>query len=527
MLVQGAMGLQRPLHIIAIPAALLYVLRNAASPVFFQAAFNGLHHGRLHHGLLAGFRHPAQPRETSTVTLSATTDSTRSGNSSTGKSKRLSKRIYSRKEQETRDATIAWLEERLQTEDAMSFGRRLFLASPDERQVQGSKTIESIKKILQQSAHNGDAGFDEAAADSVFLGAHALSTQTTAWLGADAWPTAILMHASVPGLSHKALEQVFMRDLAPGSVSGEEISEVVNAFVEATWGDQARRKTARQRGFEGVQISVPPQFACMQYCIGVLWGYALRGLVFRCALDRSMGTLPESLALARKRLERQFSLSEQDSIERAESGAREALGANVGGTLMRYACEFFGHDDWAALCRPTDATIQVMESELEEALPGMAMLSGVDDEEAEYLDILGLDEDDEIELDELVLLLQEDWEAFQRRAVALGGLLADAEALAETEVGQLPRGQRQAALWAQHLVRSGALTGMRREHGSMAAGRIAGPLLRLAAVLRRDFLPSKLRSAASGLNRLFDKVDPNNSGDGDALDPDTEGTEQQ
>merc|ERR1712008_388688 len=109
---------------------------------------------------------------------------------------------------------------------------------------------------------------------------------------------------------------------------------------------------------------------------------------------------------------------------------------------------------------------------------------------------------------------QEEWEAFQRRAVALGGFLADAEALAETQVGQLPRGQRQAALWAQHLVRSGALTGMRREHGSMVAGRIAGPLLRLATVLRRDFLPSKLRSAASGLNSLLNGNDANNSGDG-------------
>merc|ERR1719362_1207091 len=155
------------------------------------------------------------------------------------------------------------------------------------------------------------------------------------------------------------------------------------------------------------------------------------------------------------------------------------------------------------------------------------MLAGVDEDDAEAIAVLGLSEDEDVELDEMVTLLQEEWEAFQRRAVALGGLLADAEALAETEVGQLPRGQRRAALWAQHLVRSGALTGMRREHGSMAAGRIAGPLLRLAAVLRRDFLPSKLRSAASGLNRLFDKVDPNNSGDGDALDPDTEGTEQQ
>ncbi|CAE8638235.1 unnamed protein product, partial [Polarella glacialis] len=286
-------------------------------------------------------------------------------------------------------------------------------------------------------------------------------------------------------------------------VSRAEAQAVLDAYITATWGEASRFN--QTPGIEGIMVSTPPQQGAIQYCIGVLWGYSLRGLIQRLVLDRSLGTMPEFLNDKRQRLERALALDDDS----ASSGADRSLDDDKGAdrskgapSLMQYAMEFFGHADWTALCKPSDPAITLLEAELEETMQGMAMLAsaGAEDDEFEYM-IVGDDDPDSDDSEEMVMLDQEDWEAFQRRATAIGCLLADAEALVGEEVGPLPRGADSG--WVQHLVNSGALSGTRPEQGRMVASKLLAPIQRLAEVLRNRLLPSKLKSAQQGLNELF------------------------
>lgn len=430
--------------------------------------------------------------------------------------KRRGKKATRRQEQMAREAAAAWLDDRMRTLDGRAIGHRLFMAPTDQRRQRAEEGLEAVRTLLAEADKADTGALEEATADAVLLSTHMFAAQAGTWLGADSWPTAIMTQATPPGFESSEVERVLLRDVVSQAVSAEEVREVVGAFVEATWGEESRLAVAEQRGFAGVMVSAPPQFAAIQYSIGVLWGYALRGLVLRLALDRALGTLPESSASARRRLERQLaSLGEGQEARPPASGAstRAATGgassSEASPTLLQYAAEFFGHADWAALCKPADATVAALEGELEEALPGLAMLAGAEDDEgAQSTALIGFDKDDdgedgEMPAEEMIMLTQEEWEAFQRRSVGIGALLADAEALVDAEAGPLQRGRRAASKWTQQLVRSGALSGVRREHGSMLAGRLSNPAKRLAEVLRTDFLASKLRSARHGLERLY------------------------
>jgi len=102
-----------------------------------------------------------------------------------------------------------------------------------------------------------------------------------------------------------------------------------------------------------------------------------------------------------------------------------------------------------------------------------------------------------------VLLPQSDWAAFQRRAIVVGALLADAEAFVVAHAGPLQRGVRASTKWAQRLVRTGALSRVRVEQAGMVAKQINSPIRRLMDAIKKNIIPSKLRSARDGLDKLF------------------------
>jgi len=105
----------------------------------------------------------------------------------------------------------------------------------------------------------------------------------------------------------------------------------------------------------------------------------------------------------------------------------------------------------------------------------------------------------------LIVRPQEDFANFLRRAIGIGALLADAEALVDAQLGPLPRGATPSTFWAHDLVMSGALSSVRRESGAMVARRLNVPMRRLVDALRNNVLASKLTSARRGLEDLFAK----------------------
>lgn len=418
-----------------------------------------------------------------------------------------------------REASLAWLDEHVRTLDARSLGRGLFLANASSRQRIATAGLETLRDNLAEaaisSAEPDSEDLDEdLVLDGVFLGMHLFAAHSDAWLGPDAWPNSIMLRASVPGSTKEAVAQALGRDISAETVSAKEIMEVVDAFVASTWGEGIAAPSAQE--FAGVVISTPPLYAMIHYVIGFLWGYASRGLILRLAFDRTLDTVPETAESARKRLERQF-------LDAASSNA-SSITEKPKPTLLQYASEFYGHRDWADLCRPSDAAIAVLEAELEEAMPGLALLAGADDDEspeteihtvgqnpADWGSLIGLGSSDDdadegmVSHSDMVMLDQEDWNAFQRRSIIMGALTADAEALVDGEVGPLQRNQRPASKWARRLVKSGVISGVQQEQGGALADRLSTPLRRLTNVLRDSYLPSKLRSARARLSRMFTK----------------------
>merc|ERR1719188_2353532 len=96
---------------------------------------------------------------------------------------------------------------------------------------------------------------------------------------------------TVPGNTLDDVVRVMCRGLAPGAVSTDEVHEVVESFTKATWGTSPFAAQDENSPL-GIAISTIPQFAALQISIGVLWGFALRGLAMRLALDRALGTMP-------------------------------------------------------------------------------------------------------------------------------------------------------------------------------------------------------------------------------------------
>jgi len=462
-----------------------------------------------------------------------------------------------RSDKASRETAIAWIDSSLSTPAGRALGRGVFLASSlEERNRRAKEGINTLSEFLEEAAAEAEAdiaavaeaeaavvggwglddedqeldfpvidlplgqgaggpwskpGLDEeeefefdetpvqAVEDCVLLAVHFFAAQGRSWLGAESWPNAIMLQASVPGMDHEGVEDALRRDISPEVVSSEELREVVDAFVASTWGDSSRPGASRM-----MLIATPPPHAAIQYTSGVLFGYAVRGLVLRMSLDRQFGTSPETIASARKRLERQFACrplakpsgtavcGDEDCVEREP-------------TLMEYAIEFFGHRDWAALCRPADASVAVLEDELEDCLQGLNMLSGTDEEELREYPSMILGNENELPLDELTLLSQQEWESFERRAIALGALLADAEALADSRAGPplVTRGTRPAAQWVAQLVGSGALSGVRHDQSQSVARTLNAPMQKVVQALRNVFLASKLKAARHGLMRQY------------------------
>lgn len=416
------------------------------------------------------------------------------------------------------EAALAWLEEKVRTSEVLTASRPLFLCALEDRKRVAEKGIEKLRKVLRQVREKPVNVVGQATADSVFMTVHHLAIEAKTWLGPSSWTDAIMLQASVPGVPIEVAEEAFLRKLDTQSVSRQEVQEVINAFVAATWGDQSLIDAAHDQGFGALAISTLPHFAAVQYSIGILWGYALRGLVLRLAMDRRFGTVPESPADIRRRLERAMAADSEDSATQEEEFRYVQPPPTQTGhspSLMDYASSFFSHADWAALCKPSDAAISALESELEDAIPDLAMLTGAEESDDEIdLDSLDSelmaddeDEDGEPSPKDMVTLELQHWQAFQRRAAVLGSLLADAEALVESEMGVLPRGARPASKWVSQIVRAGALSSIRLEQGAMVAKRILEPHRRLAKALKEVLVPSKLKAARKGLE-LFFKSEP-------------------
>mmetsp|Transcript_106909 Transcript_106909/g.300598 ORF Transcript_106909/g.300598 Transcript_106909/m.300598 type:complete len:538 (+) Transcript_106909:64-1677(+) len=424
-----------------------------------------------------------------------------------------------------------WLKTRVQTSEVQSIGLPLFVAkagAPRDKAAQ--EVLEKLRGLLQEPSE-GNVSF---ANDAAILAVHCYAAQAGAWFGANAWTKEISRSQKPPGLKSEAMSQVFLRGIGR-SVTSEELCEVVDAFVAANWGDPIYIDTAAKLGFEGVAVSAPPQLAALHYSIGALWGYALRGLVRRLAFDRALGSVPETSSSQRQRLERQLRAGggsdDAEELGRATAAVDPDAGVDVGAaarvtsqrpTLSQYASELFGHHDWVALCQPADAAMAALESEMQDALPGLVMLATEMEELESYFEEEVDDEDEDDDHHPGVLLRQETWEALERRGVAFGALMADAEAFVEASVGSLPRGERPSAEWMDQLVNSGALTKIRAEQGGMLAVRLAAPLRRLTEVLRTSFLAGKLREARHGLDQLYAAPEEEQAASGAAKDDERE-----
>jgi len=414
-----------------------------------------------------------------------------------------------------RESILNWVDGRMDTLDGRAIGRGLFLAAASERKQRADQGIATLRDNLQEYVlQQGPSDQRKRVAeDSVFLAIYLKAAQGDGWLGAEAWSNAMVLQASVPGLAMREVSRAVLQDISPDVVTAEEVNDVVDAFVTANWGNA--------RDNAGTIVASLVEYAATQFCIGVLWGYSLRGLVLRLSLDRSLGTSPESAAAARRRLERQLAIDFDGSEGKASSlGNSTSVPSSAPTSLLNYATEFFGHSDWANLCAPTEASMGVFEKEVEEMMSGLIILASsgfdLDDDDVVVVrhiqrrhrnDDDGDEDEDEDEIDiyegNQVLLEYEDWVGFQGRAVALGALIAGAEAFVESELGQLPRSSRPMSRWTRQLVRNGALTGVRREQALMLLKHVGSPLRRLVNSLRNTFLVSKLADARRGISRIF------------------------
>ncbi|CAK9113167.1 unnamed protein product [Durusdinium trenchii] len=155
--------------------------------------------------------------------------------------------------------------------------------------------------------------------------------------------------ASVPGLKPRDVVQAALNGMDPQVVKPEETQKILDAYVSATWGEETSFGTLE--AFDGVMISVPPQQASIQspggagaktgeresrlsgsnsprktsppparYCLGILWGYAIRGMVKRLALDRQLDTVPEEAMHGMAILS---SVSQEDAFEVISSSEEE------------------------------------------------------------------------------------------------------------------------------------------------------------------------------------------------------------
>ncbi|CAE7838554.1 rlmJ [Symbiodinium sp. CCMP2592] len=303
--------------------------------------------------------------------------------------------------------------------------------------------------------------------------------------------------ASVPGLKAEDAVTAALAGIPHSVVSRDESQRVVEAYVSATWGEEKSLSDEDNVAFDGVMISTSPQHASIQYCLGVLWGYAVRGLVKRLALDRTLGTVPEALATQKQQLERALAIGDPDPSPTDSSPPGRS-------TFLQYASDFFSHSDWAALCQPVSGAVHVIEAELQEAMHAMAILASLEsqdfDEDFEVVSGSNEDFENDFRID-AVLLDQAEWKGFQHRAIVYGCLLADAEGILDTHVGPLPRSRRS---WVKTLVQTNALSDVRPDQSRRVAAGILAPIQRVAKVLRERVLTTKLREARRSLTELLE-----------------------
>merc|ERR1719317_1212059 len=102
-----------------------------------------------------------------------------------------------------------------------------------------------------------------------------------------------MSHATLPGWTAAGVQRVLTRDLdTSGGLAGE-VTVVVDAFLDAAWGElrgpapgaESASEAANATALADLDDEVVPgvaasaQYVALQYTISVLWGYALRGLV--------------------------------------------------------------------------------------------------------------------------------------------------------------------------------------------------------------------------------------------------------
>lgn len=394
-------------------------------------------------------------------------------------------------------ATLAWLEERALTKEAVEIGTMLFLA-PESKRLETAEVALEMAKDMVASACEGTE-LQKASADAIFLAMYTCAAKAGVDIGIDAWPATFLSKASVPGLKAEDAVTAALAGIHHSVVSRDESRRVVQAYVSATWGEEKSLSDEDNVAFDGVMISTSPQHASIQYCLGVLWGYAVRGLVKRLALDRTMDTVPEALATQKQQLERALAIGDPDP-----SPTNSSPPGRGRSSFLQYASDFFSHSDWAALCQPVSGAVHVIEAELQEAMHAMAILASLEsqDFEEDFEVVSGSNEDFENDFRiDAVLLDQAEWKGFQYRAIVYGCLLADAEGILDTHVGPLPRSQRS---WVKTLVQTNALSDVRPDQSRRMAAGILAPIQRVAKVLRERVLTTKLREARRSLTELLE-----------------------
>jgi len=392
-------------------------------------------------------------------------------------------------------ATLAWLEERALTKEAVEIGTMLFLA-PESQRLETAEVALEMAKDMVASAGEG-AELQKASADAIFLAMYTCAAKAGVDIGIDAWPATFLSKASVPGLKAQDAVTAALAGIPHSVVSRDESQRVVEAYVSATWGEEKSLSDEDNVAFDGVMISTSPQHASIQYCLGVLWGYAVRGLVKRLALDRTLDTVPEALATRKQQLERALAIGDPNPSPSDSSPPGRS-------SFLQYASDFFSHSDWAALCHPVSGAVHVIEAELQEAMHAMAILASLEsqdfDEDFEVVSGSNEDFENDFRID-AVLLDQAEWKGFQYRAIVYGCLLADAEGILDTHVGPLPRSRRS---WVKTLVQTNALSDVRPDQSRRVAAGILAPIQRVAKVLRERVLTTKLREARRSLTELLE-----------------------
>ena len=99
------------------------------------------------------------------------------------------------------EASEAWVDQHLETEAGRKIGRSVFMADLAELESEATRGVEDLKAHLGEVSTTDPEKLGDATIDGVFLWANFLGALEGAWLSADAWPSSIMLGATVPGMS--------------------------------------------------------------------------------------------------------------------------------------------------------------------------------------------------------------------------------------------------------------------------------------------------------------------------------------